>query len=369
MPKVKPQLNTTSDEWFATGKRVHYDPTSKMIVKKASTKSLAVFEKVVAKPSSNNSACWVTFLPGSPVGSYEFHKIASKLDLGKTPLLFLDYVGQGDSDTPTQSHTYSTMERADLVEAHWHAKDVSKTLIVSFGTSSLVVMELLRRQQQRALRRAIKTNIEHVLSINGDYFADGHVPQSSPGSIGLKMAKKSNIVMDRKLLPLFSKSYQHKAGTQEEIREMARAIRRNQGTSFLKHTDDFAKEHKQHSERWSLSHLVGEYTHQHGIKFLVLGSNQDRFGQRQLYLARERLKSFSTVKVGDLSGGHMVLSEQPNLLGEKIKDLVRKDSVQRQQSVHRSWTTVDPPAQIPSTSLEIQVPSTKGRFPWQSGRS
>jgi pimeloyl-ACP methyl ester carboxylesterase len=67
------------------------------------------------------------------------------------PKLFLDYVGMGDSDKP-KDYAYSTAERTDLVEAIWRDLGVRSTTLVAFDFSSLVILEHLRRQLERAER-------------------------------------------------------------------------------------------------------------------------------------------------------------------------------------------------------------------------
>ena len=61
------------------------------------------------------------------------------------PKIFVEYVGHGDSDKPTD-HPYGTVERADLVEAFWKAEGIKSTFIVGFDYSSIVALELLSRQ-------------------------------------------------------------------------------------------------------------------------------------------------------------------------------------------------------------------------------
>jgi pimeloyl-ACP methyl ester carboxylesterase len=67
------------------------------------------------------------------------------------PKLFVDYVGMGGSDKP-KDYVYSAAQRADLVEAIWHALSVQSTTLVAFDFSSLLVLELLRRRLERPER-------------------------------------------------------------------------------------------------------------------------------------------------------------------------------------------------------------------------
>lgn len=83
-------------------------------------------------------------------------------------------MGQGDSDKP-KDYLYSTIERADLVEALWQAHGVRRTFVATFDYSSLVLLELLARQQERLEQgELIATRIEAALIANGGLFADAH---------------------------------------------------------------------------------------------------------------------------------------------------------------------------------------------------
>jgi len=63
------------------------------------------------------------------------------------------------------------MERADLVEALWKAEGIRSTFVVTFDYSSLVVLEILSRQQERLDKGAdLGPRIEGVLLISGWLF-------------------------------------------------------------------------------------------------------------------------------------------------------------------------------------------------------
>jgi pimeloyl-ACP methyl ester carboxylesterase len=82
-----------------------------------------VFERVVGAPDATGR--WITLLPGYPDGSFGYAKVNVLLGEEQVPRLYLDYVGQGDSDKPRE-YAYSTMERAELVEAQWQAHGVCR---------------------------------------------------------------------------------------------------------------------------------------------------------------------------------------------------------------------------------------------------
>src|SRR5690348_3642624 len=170
----------TANEWFGGGHRVPYDPIHRRILTAADdpvTRRLMVFERVVGVDAPGATSRWITMLPGYPDGSYGYAKVDALLgdaDNALAPRLYLEYVGQGDSDKPSD-YPYSTIERADLVEAQWQAHGVRRTFVVTFDYSSLVVLELLARQQERIERgEPLATRIESALIGNGGLFADAH---------------------------------------------------------------------------------------------------------------------------------------------------------------------------------------------------
>src|SRR5260370_8366849 len=138
-------------EWFGGGRRVPYDPNRHRVLTThddMSTPPMRVFERVVGAPLMDAEGRWMPLLPGFPDGSYGYAYVNALLGDELVPRLYLEYVGQGDSDKP-RNYAYSTIERADLVEAQWQAHEVRRTFVVAFDYSSLVVLELLPRQEER----------------------------------------------------------------------------------------------------------------------------------------------------------------------------------------------------------------------------
>jgi len=116
----------TAEEWFSSGSRVIYDPVTNKIVERAENANVAgeihVWKRVERNAARNNQESWTTFLPGFPDGSFGWAKVDQQLNQNSMlPKLYVEYVGQGDSDKPSR-YSYGTMERADLVEATWEAE-------------------------------------------------------------------------------------------------------------------------------------------------------------------------------------------------------------------------------------------------------
>jgi len=168
----------TAREWFASGARRPYDPIAKTVLEAApgegSSQQVHVFEKVVARQPVGAGTRWLTMLPGYPDGSFGYAQVDRDLGRQPAPRLYIEYLGQGDSDKPKR-YRYSSMERADLIQAQWRAHGIRRTMVVSFDYSSLALLELLRRQQEReAAGEDPRATIEAVFIINGGLFADCH---------------------------------------------------------------------------------------------------------------------------------------------------------------------------------------------------
>ena len=99
------QAWVTAAEWFASGQRIGYDPGSARVLTEeeaaARPGSLRVFERVAAAERHVNAdTVWLTMLPGFPDGSYGWARVDRMLGDGLRPRLYVEPVGQGDSDKP-----------------------------------------------------------------------------------------------------------------------------------------------------------------------------------------------------------------------------------------------------------------------------
>ena len=313
----------SAKEWFSSGERLPYDTVTKSVMdadKVLQLKSFFVFNKYIITSEQNPDKV-ISFLPGFPSGSYDWVKIDALIEK-QNPLnrLYVDYIGQGESDKP-EKYPYSVFERADLVEAIWKFHHINSTFVVSFDYSSLVVMELLRRQQEKT-EKGIKpsTVITKVLFINGGYFTDGHshpifttpLLKTGFGKKSTMRAQKSNAAFNGMIKGMWSKKYQV---TEAELAEVRDAIRRRNGALFLHYAAGFVDEHKANGERLNLLPIV-EKMH-NDVSFYIVGSDKDQFEPRQVTLAKERISKYG-VDIQVLPGGHMITMEQPQLLTDKI---------------------------------------------------
>jgi pimeloyl-ACP methyl ester carboxylesterase len=303
----------TADEWFASG--------SRRLMQIAAGEPLRVFEKVVAAPAVDTEARWLTMLPGYPDGSYGYAQVDRHLGPKPGPRLYVEYLGQGDSDKPKR-YRYSSMERADLVEAQWRAHGIRRTMVVAFDYSSLALMELLRRQQERD---GAGTTIDAVFIVNGGLFADAHshpwdttpMLKSPVGAVSMWFAQRVSGMLEATLsrAQLFSPEYEVSA---PQLADLADAIRRRGGAAFMHRAAGFVDEHHRNATRWDLADIVRES--RDTVAFHVAGSEEDPFEPLQIVAARERLAPLG-VDVQWFPGGHLTTNEHPDLLADAIRGL------------------------------------------------
>lgn len=318
----------TAQDWYDKGERLPFNFTQKHVLVEGDPvdlkNSLFVFRRVTQN-TKRSDASLTTFLPGFPDGSFGFASIDRLLpDEQRMPRLFLEYIGQGDSDKPA-GYAYSIMDRADQVEAHWRALNIKSTFVVAFDYSVIVMLELLSRQQDRVVRgEPPVTKIEGVLLINGGLFADGHshpwfttpLLNTPFGRIGTWFAQRSRFVFGELVSSLWSKEYNVK---KLEVDEMFDAITRRNGARFLSDSAGFVGEHKKTAKRWNLKRLYDDMKDE--VSFHVVGSDNDPFEGKQAIKAKKRLgKAGLDVRV--LPGGHLSTAEQPEKLAAIIVELI-----------------------------------------------
>lgn len=316
----------TAKSWFNSGERLLYDVKTKKITNPCTVvqpTQLFVFNKHVIYPGQDPGTV-ITFLPGFPDGSIGWIKM-DKLIEERNPVnrTFVEYVGQGDSDKPKE-YAYSTFERADLVEAIWKAKGIKSTFVVTFDYSSLVVIELLRRQQERIAKGLpFGTTVTKVLLVNGGYFIDGHshpimttpVLKTWFGKMTAKKAQNSPSTFNNMIKSMWSKEYKV---SNEELEEVFEATTRRGGAFFMHAAAGFVDEHKANGARLNLLSVFEEM--KDTVEFHIVGSDKDQFEPRQVKLAKERLGKYG-IDIRVIAGGHMITYEQPELLTDIILEL------------------------------------------------
>jgi pimeloyl-ACP methyl ester carboxylesterase len=326
----------TAEEWFAGGRRIPYDPGSTRVLSAdeaaATPDAIRVFERVAGTPDAD--AVWLTLLPGFPDGSYGWAQVDRMLGEDLGPRLYVEPVGQGDSDKP-RHYPYSTVERADLVQALWRHHGVRRTVVVTFDYTSLALLELLRRQLEQPAAPGPGagsggTVITAVFMINGGLFADAHTHpwRGTPllrtplGALGMRRAQASPKVLATALTQarLFSRGYHPAPG---ELTELGLAITRREGAAFLHNAAGFVAEHRRHADRWDLATIARDLDGT--VALYVGGSDEDPYEHRQIPAARERVPQ---AEVQTFPGGHLTTSEHPDLLATAIRDIAIRHGVE-----------------------------------------
>ena len=336
------QTAVTAAEWFAGGQRIPYDPGSARVLTEkeaaATPGALRVFERVAAAgQDADEDTVWLTLLPGFPDGSYGWAQVDRMLGEGLGPRLYVEPVGQGDSDKP-RDYRYSTVERADLVEALWRHHGVRRTVVVTFDYTSLAVLELLRRQLERTSSGdTARPVITAALMINGGLFADAHTHpwQGTPllrtplGALGMRQAQRSLRVFAASMTQarLYSRSY---TPAPQELAELWSAITRRDGAAFLHNAAGFVGEHRRHAQRWDLAEIARELVG--AVALYVGGSDEDPYEHRQIPATRERVPQ---AEVLTFPGGHLTTSEHPDLLAAAIRDIAARHGVAAPATAHR----------------------------------
>jgi len=330
-PPRRDQAPVTAAEWFAGGRRVWYDPESARVLTEreaaVAPAALRVFERVAAV-GRDTDAVWLTLLPGFPEGSYGWAQVDTMLGDDMRPRLYAEPVGQGDSDKP-RNYRYSTVERADLVQALWRHHGVRATVVVTFDYTSLALLELLRRQLERTPRDPDGPVITAAFMINGGLFADSHTHpwRTTPllrtplGALGMRRAQRSPRVFDATILQarLYLRGY-HPAPA--ELAEMRSAITRRDGAAFMHNAAGFNAEHRRHADRWDLAAIARDTGGT--VAFYVAGSDEDPYEHRQIPATRQRVPQ---AEILTFPGGHLTTSEHPDLLAAAIRHIAERHGV------------------------------------------
>jgi pimeloyl-ACP methyl ester carboxylesterase len=318
----------SADGWFAGGERIWYDPeTARVLTDQQAAVApgaLRVFERV-ADGKHDPDAVWLTMLPGYPDGSYGWAQVDRMLGDDLRPRLYVEPVGQGDSDKP-RDYRYSTVERADLIAALWRHHGIRRTVVVTFDYTSLALLELLRRQLERTLDAP---SIEAAFMINGGLFADAqtHPWQGTPllrsplGAVAMRGWQASARSFDTgwKRARLYSRHYHPDPG---ELADVRSAIIRRDGAAFAHNAAGFVVEHRRHAERWDLAAIAAALDG--AVALYVGGSDEDAYEHRQIQATRERVP---VAQVLTFPGGHLTTSEHPDLLAAAIRDIAARHGV------------------------------------------
>jgi pimeloyl-ACP methyl ester carboxylesterase len=238
-------------------------------------------------------------------------------------------VGQGDSDKP-RHYRYSTVERADLVQALWRHHGVRATVVVTFDYTSLALLALLRRQLERATSPDPGGPvITAAFMINGGLFADAHshpwqgtpLLRSPLGALGMRGWQRSPRAFAASVMRarMYSPGYRPAPA---ELTEMWSAITRRDGAAFAHHAAGFVAEHRRHAQRWDLAAIARDLGG--AVALYAGGSDEDPYEHRQIEATRQRVPG---AEVLSFPGGHLTTSEHPDLLAVAIRDIAARHGV------------------------------------------
>ena len=331
-PPQQDGARVSAAEWFAGGQRIPYDPGSARTLTEeqaaATPGALRVFERVAGAGHDPDRA-WLTLLPGFPDGSYGWAQVDRMLGDGLGPRLYVEPVGQGDSDKP-RDYPYSTVERADLVEALWRHHGVRATVVVTFDYTSLALLELLRRQLERtASGDTSGPVITAAFLMNGGLFADAHTHpwQGTPllrsplGALAMRGWQRSPRGFDSgwRRARMYSRNYHP---TPVELAELWSAITRRDGAAFLHDAAGFVSEHRRQAQRWDLADIARAADG--SVALCIGGSDEDPYEHRQIPATRQRVPRADVLT---FPGGHLTTSEHPDLLAAAIRDFATRHGV------------------------------------------
>jgi pimeloyl-ACP methyl ester carboxylesterase len=222
-------------------------------------------------------------------------------------------IGQGDSYKPAD-YPYSTLERADLVEALWRYHGVLRTVVVTFDSAS---------------HDTGNPRITAALTVNGGLFADAHTHpwQGTPllrsplGTLGAWRMQRSQRAFAASWIQarMYSNGYRPSPA---ELAELWSVITRRAGAAFLHDGAGFVKEHRRHALRWDLATIARALDGT--VPLYVGGSAEDPYEHRQIQATRDRVPEADVLT---FPGGHMTTSEHPEVLAAAIRHIARRHGV------------------------------------------
>src|SRR6266550_393398 len=297
-PPRQDQALVTAAEWFGGGQRIPYDPESARVLT----------EKEAA---------------ATPGALRDFERVAAA-----------EPDAEGDSDKP-RDYPYSSVERANLIEALWRHHRVRRTVVVTFDYTSLALLELLRRQiERRPPERATTRDtagpvITAAFMVNGGLFADAHTHpwRGTPllrtplGALGMRRAQGSPRVFATAMRQarMYSRGYRL---APEENAELWSAVTRRDGAAFMHNAAGFVGDHRRHARRWDLAAIARDLDGT--VDLYVGGSDEDPYEHRQIQATRERVPQ---AEVLTFPGGHLTTSEHPDLLAAAIRKIAVRHGV------------------------------------------
>ena len=213
-----------------------------------------------------------------------------------------------------------------------------RAVVVTFDYTSLALLELLRRQLERAASRdAAGPVIAAALMINGGLFADSHTHpwQGTPllrsplGALGIRGWQRSPRAFAASMMRARMYSRDCRPAP-EELTELWSAITRRDGAAFAHNGAGFVSEHRRHAQRWDLAAIDRDLDG--AVALYVGGSDEDPYEHRQIQATRQRVPRANVLT---FPGGHLTTSEHPDLLAAAIRDIAARHGVGTRATARR----------------------------------
>lgn len=288
------------ENWFSAGERIKISLDAQ--AQRGATKDRHIFCRMKGKGT------WLTFLHGFPTCSWDWAKIADKIE-AKHRVLMFDFLGFGDSDKP-RDHQYSIFEQADITEALWRHFGIANTGLVAHDYGDTVALELLSRQSEQRL----SVRIEKVAMLNGGIYVNYQRPlliqkllrKPFLGALISSFLRERSFT--RRFASIFSKSH---PPSDSELTEHWQAVQRRNGKRNYPNISRYLTERRQHRSRWEKALESCETP----IRFLW-GSQDPVSGKNISGQIRERLPQADLLEMEDV--GHYPQLEVPRLVAEEI---------------------------------------------------
>ena len=284
-------------EWFATGERVQVHGHAP--------------RRIFCKTTGRGP--WLTFLHGFPTCSWDWARLAPALS-AHNRLLFLDFLGFGDSDKPAR-HRYSIFEQADLVQAVWRHFGVSETGLVAHDYGDTVALELLARQTEGHLQ----TEIVGTVLLNGGVYVEHQRPlliqklllQPVLGPVLSRVLTER--LFKKRFASIFSPA--HPISDSELHQHWLGIVRRN-GKRNYHRVIRYLHERRRHKSRWE----AALEDPAHAIRFLW-GRVDPVSGANISAEIKRRIPSVDLTELADV--GHYPQLEVPERVSQFILDTFR----------------------------------------------
>ncbi len=331
----------TAAEWFAGGQRLPYDPESAPCTDRAGGRRgprRASGLRARGRRGADADAVWLTLLPGFPDGSYGWAQVDRMLgdDLG--PRLYVEPVGQGDSDKPrglpvlhrrargSGRGVVAAPRRAPHRRGHLrlHLAGAARAAAPSAGA------DRLRRHRQASdhgrvhdQRRPVRRRAHPPLA---GHAAAAHPAGRARDATGAALAARFDVGHDAGAHVLAGATIPPRTNSPSCGRRSPGGTGRRSSTTPRDSSRAPPPRATAGISPRSPATLAAR------SPFYVGGSDEDPYEHRQIAATRERVPQ---AEVLTFPGGHLTTSEHPDLLAAAIRDIAARHGVGTPAAAHR----------------------------------